>query len=380
MKVTISVGGKFHAFHLAGQLEKRGYLSGIFTSYPWFALKDSNLPRDKVNCLAIKEILERVLPKIPFLSKKADTRYFTANFFDNQVAKRVKPCDIFVGASGYSLKTIEKIRRSFAAKVIIERVSSYTETYWDILRQEGDRLGIKLNFPSSRVIDKELQEYRQADYVAVPSLFAKQTFLANNFPESKLICMPWGVDVDVFRPILKGDNVFRIIGVGMRIIKGIHYLLQAVGELKLKNLELWLIGGGLEPSLEPFLKKYSGSFKYIGAIPQRDLYKYYSQGSLFVNFALEDGFSMAALEAIACGCAVICSDATGAKDVIRDGIDGFIVPSRDVEALKKKILYFYENMDICRQMGRQARENITNNFTWDDYGEKIINVYHNLLK
>jgi len=74
MKVTISVGGKFHAFHLAGQLEKRGYLSGIFTSYPWFALKDSNLPRDKVNCLAIKEILERVLSKIPFLSKKADTR------------------------------------------------------------------------------------------------------------------------------------------------------------------------------------------------------------------------------------------------------------------------------------------------------------------
>ena len=166
----------------------------------------------------------------------------------------------------------------------------------------------------------------------------------------------------------------------MRIIKGIHYLLQAVGELKLKNLELWLIGGDLEAPLEPFLKKYSGSFKYMGAIAQRDLYKYYSQGSLFVNFALEDGFSMAALEAIACGCAVICSDATGAKDVIRDGIDGFIVPSRDVEALKKKILYLYENMDICRQMGRKARENITNNFTWDDYGEKIINVYRNLLK
>ena len=81
---------------------------------------------------------------------------------------------------------------------------------------------------------------------------------------------------------------------------------------------------------------------------------------------------------MACGVAVICSDSVGAKDLIRDNIDGFIIPCRDTEKLKEKILYLYENPDICSSMGRSARENVANNFTWDNYGERIINTYHNL--
>ena len=62
MKVTISVGGKFHAFYLAGQLQRRGLLGDIFTPYPRFAVRSSKLPPDKVHCLILKEILERGCP------------------------------------------------------------------------------------------------------------------------------------------------------------------------------------------------------------------------------------------------------------------------------------------------------------------------------
>lgn len=380
IKVTISVSGKFHAFHLAGQLEKRGYLDRIFTSYPWLAVKDSGLPRRKVSCLISKEILERLLYKIPYLSEKTAVANYIADFFDNQVAARIKPCSIFVGAPRYSLNTIRKIRKSFPAKVIIERVSSHIQAYRNILLEEQERLGIKSNFIPSRVMEKELQEYQEADYIAVPSTFARQTFLNKNFSEDKLINMPWGVDTSTFRPIPKRDNVFRIISVGMRIIKGIHYLLRAVDELGLKGLELWLIGGSIDDGLKPFLKKYSKKFRYLGAIPQRQLYKYYSQGSLFVLFSLEDGFGMSLLEAMSCGLPVICSDSVGAKDVVRDTIDGFIVPTRDVSALKEKILYLYDNPHIRQRMGDSARENVTRNFTWDNYGDKVSNTYLNLLK
>jgi len=379
MKVAISVGGKFNAFHLAGQLQVRGYLGRIFTSYPWFAVKHSKIPRDKVSCLFLKEILERGLYKIPCLSNKIDIPYFIANFFDDQVAGRIEPCDIFIGASAYSLHTIRKIRSSFAAKVIIERVSSHTEAYWDILKEEYERLKIKLNLPSADVIEKELAEYQEADYIAVPSAFAKQTFLNKNFPESKLISIPWGVDIEAFRPVAKNDKAFRIIVVGMRVIKGIHYLLQAIDELKIKNLQLWLIGGMVDETLKPFLKKYSKIFRYLGAIPQSQLYKYYSQGSLSVLFSVEDGFGMTLSEAMACGLPVICSDSVGAKDIVRNNIDGFIVPTRDIEALKEKIIYLYENQDACREMGRQAQENVNKNFTWDNYGEKVVSVYRALL-
>lgn len=380
MKVTISVGGKFNAFYLARHLEEKGYLDRIFTSSPWFAVKDFRLPRNKVDCLVMKEILERLMHRIPYLSKKIDICRYIFNFFDNLVAARVKPCDIFIGSSGYSLFTLRKIRKTSPAKLILQRISSHIETYRDILIEEQERLGIGLDLPSPGVVNKELEEYTEADYILVPSTLVRRTFLDKNFLESKIIPIPWGVDIGIFKPIPKRDNVFRIICVGMRIIKGVHYLLQAIDELRIKNLQVWLIGGRVDNALIPFLKKYSKNFQYLGAIPQRELYKYYSQGSLLVLFSLEDGLGLASLEAMACGLPVIYSDMAGAKDVIRNNIDGLMVPARDVEALKEKILYLYENQNICQEMGRHAYENVTKNFTWDNYGQRVVNTLLNLLK
>ena len=82
---------------------------------------------------------------------------------------------------------------------------------------------------------------------------------------------------------------------------------------------------------------------------------------------------------MACGLPVICSEAVGAKDAVRDNLDGFIVPTRDIKALKEKILYLYENPHICQEMGRQARENVARNFTWDHYGKRVTGKYLNLL-
>jgi len=380
MNVTISVGGKFHAFYLAEQLQKKGLLGDIFTPYPRFALRGSKLPPDKVHCLIFKEVMERGLSRIPYLSSKLEVPCYAANIFDRQVARRVKPCDIFVGWSGFSLHTLRRIRGTFAAKIILEHNIVHIGAQRDILRAEEENLGIKLSMFGDGFIEKELREYEEADYIAVPSTLSKQTFLDKGFSPEKIICVPHGVDVDKFRPASKSDNRFRIIAVGMRAIKGIHYLLKAVDELKIKDLELWLIGGAVDPELKPFLKKYSGSFKYLGAIPNSELYKYYSQGSVSALFSLSDGFGFALSEAMACGVAVICSDSVGAKDLVRDNIDGFIIPTRDTEKLKEKILYLYENPNICLNMGRSARENVANNFTWDNYGERVISIYHNLLK
>jgi len=375
MKVTISVGGKFHAFHLAGQLEKRGYLDMIFTSYPWFAVKDSSLPRNKVKCIPSKEILDRGWRKIPYLGRKIDITPFLFDYFDDQVAKRLKPCGIFVGASGYSLRSIKRVRSLSPAKVIIECVSGHIHADLDILNQEEERLGVRLTRFSSYVVEKTLEEYNQADYIVVPSAFSRQTFLDKGFPEEKIICVPWGVDTELFRPSFKKDSAFRIIVVGMRTIKGIQYILQAVNELRLKDLEVCLIGGSADEGARAIMKKHPGNFRYLGAVPQRELRKHYSQGSLSVLFSLSDGFGMALLEAMACGLPVICSDRVGAKRAIRENIDGYVVPARDVKTLKEKINYLYENQEVCRQMGKRARENMVNNFTWGHYGEKVIAAY-----
>jgi len=374
MRVTISVGGKFHAFRLAKELEDNGHLERIFTSYPWFSLKDSGVSRKKVTCLIAKEIVEKASYKIPRLTTGSRVSSFASNIFDWQVSRRIQPCDIFVGWSSFALYTLRRARGLFPLKVILERGSCHIETQRDILNEERRRLGIMISRPCRQMVEKELLEYQEADYISVPSSLAKGTFLSRGIPEEKIIQIPLGVDTRCFRPIPKQDNRFRVIFVGPSIVKGLHYFLQAIDELNLKGLEVWLVGGVVKDVI-PFFKKYSTHFKHLGIIPNKDLYQYYSQASLFVNFALEDGFAMALLEAMACGLPVICSENTGAKDVVREGIDGFILPARNTEALKEKITYFYRYPDKAKEMGRQARLRVESGFTWENYGERIIRAY-----
>jgi glycosyltransferase involved in cell wall biosynthesis len=160
--------------------------------------------------------------------------------------------------------------------------------------------------------------------------------------------------------------------------KGVHYLLEAFSSLRLKNAELWLIGHIFD-DLKESLKKHEGNYKIIGHIKNDDLHKYYSQGSVCVLPSLDDGFNKVMLEAMACGLPVIITANTGAGDVIDDNIDGFIIPIRDTESLKKKIMYMYENQNICEQMGQKAKDKIKQKFTIENYTERMLAACNGLL-
>jgi glycosyltransferase involved in cell wall biosynthesis len=63
--------------------------------------------------------------------------------------------------------------------------------------------------------------------------------------------------------------------------------------------------------------------------------------------------------------------------VVRNNIDGFVIPIRDIETLKEKILFFYQNEDKRKEMGKSAREHVEN-FTWERYGERLIKFYQSI--
>ena len=92
-----------------------------------------------------------------------------------------------------------------------------------------------------------------------------------------------------------------------------------------------------------------------------------------------EAFGIVYVEAMACGLPVICTPNTGGEDVIREGLDGFILPIRDVKALEERILYLFEHPEDSRVMGLAAKERVESGFTWDDYGEKVISRYRKLL-
>jgi starch synthase len=138
-----------------------------------------------------------------------------------------------------------------------------------------------------------------------------------------------------------------------------------------------LLVGDLDPEMRPVLERYRDWFEHRSAVPKMELARYYGESSVFVLPSLSDSFGLVVIEAMACGLPVIVSDATGASETVSDGVEGFVVPVRDVEALKQKILLLYEDAGRRAEMGRAARWK-AQQMTWEAYGRRAVGFYERL--
>ncbi len=381
MKITIIVGGRFHAFNLAEELDAKGCLKQLITSYPkGYINKHFKIELDRVISIKLKEILSR----IPILNNILSNKI--SNYFETSASKYFDPSntDILIGWSGFSLKSFQKAK-SYKCLKVLERGSTHIEFQKEILLKEYNLLKVKPDVPNNYIIKKEIQEYELADFISVPSEFAKKTFIERGIDKKKIIKIPYGVDIKQFnRENLqdKKDDKFRIIYVGNSSVrKGIIYLLKAFAELNLDGSEL-LIVGGVEKSLYPIIKNYfkNGKIKHIKSQKQNNLKKYYNISKLFITCSIEEGLSMVQLQAMACGLPVISTVNAGAEEIVSNQLNGYILPIRDIEALKEKIKYLYQNPEVLKTMGCKAKEKSRNHFTWKEYGSKVISNYQNLLK
>ncbi|MES9955628.1 MAG: glycosyltransferase family 4 protein [Sedimenticola sp.] len=379
MKVTIAVNGRFHGFDLAAQLHVKGHLRLLITTYPYYKVKEWGIPREKVYSLVFLEVYKRLIKKFPDKLKN----WFSCKqvqLFDYFVSFLLpRDTEIFVGWSASSLKAIKKAK-SFGAVTVLERGSSHMRYQNKILAEEYKLQSLRFTGHHPVITNREISEYEIVDYISIPSKFVKRTFLEQGISESKLIHNPYGVDLSDFYRLKKEDEVFRIIFAGGLIIrKGVQYLLQAFYELNLEKSELWLLG---TPSkeMERYIQKYNNGHVILhGHQPQSKLNWFYSQCSAFCHPSIEEGLSMVQIQAMSCCLPLICTTNTGGDDLVDNNVNGFVVDIRDINGLKEKITYLYENKKIAEQMGLSACEKVRSGFSWRDYGERMINEYDKIL-
>jgi len=380
MNVSVFCLAKFHAFYLAEQLHKHQALDHLYTSfYGKIASKQNNenidLPYAKVRTHLLLAFM--AYTRNPF----SELRLW--QLFGEWAARYIENEDIVVSWGLAALPIIEQAKQRNIIS-IVERGSAHVRVQRDILLEEYEAYGqptdaLMRSFSPQRM-ERELLEYEMVDYISVPSQFAKRSFVEQGVPEAKIIKINYGVNLSRFHQIPKQDNVFRVIYAGaMTLRKGIQYLLKAFADLNLPNAELWLIGN-ISSETETFFKRYEGSFRHFGAMPMHELHKYYAQGSVFGICSLEEGMAMVQPQAMSCGLPLICTTNTGGDDMITDGVEGFVVPIRNVEAIKEKLLYLYENHEICVAMGQAAKRKVQQGLSWDDYGRSVMEAYEGLLK
>ena len=382
MKICISSGGRFHSYYLAQQLNKRGYLSQIITTYPKFLLNQYINDISLINSFYFKEIYQRLFFRLPNLIKNIyNPQFFLSELFDEFSEKKLKKCDLFIGWSSFSEKTILKAK-SFGAKTVLERGSSHIIFQNDILKLEYKKNNITNGLlPHPKIIEKELREYESSDFIMVPSSFAKDTFIKRKIKAKKVLQLPYGVDLLEFYPEKKFDNKFRVIFCGsISIRKGSHYLIQAFQSLNLKNAELWLVGE-VQFCLKQILKNIlsSSDIKFFKPVRQKELRWFYNQSNVFVLPSLEEGMATVLLQAMSCSLPIICSKNSGGGDLISSGEGGFVLKTISIEEIKKSILYIYENTKEGKIMGEKNLKKIKKNYTWNNYGNNIISIYKKII-
>ncbi len=377
MRVCIGSGSRFWAFDLARQMHRLGHLARLYTAIPRGMV--DTLLRGKVSTFPWLMAPSVALARLCRTAVPREIDWMVTSTFGSWVARRLEACDVFHSISGYGLRAHRVARQRYGALTVCDRGSSHILYQDEILAEEHSLWKVPYRRIDPRVVDRELREYEECGLITVPSDFAYRTFIEKGVAKEKLRLVPYGVDLSLFRPVPKRDKVFRVIYVGaLSLRKGIPYLLQAVEALGLPGFELWLIGG-LEPHIKPILQKHAGSFRYLGAVPRTKLFSYYSQGSVFVMASVEEGLALVQAQAMACGLPVVATTNTGAWSLFTDGREGFIVPIRDPEAIREKIVYLYEHPDLRDAMAQAARERVQHLGGWDDYGSSMLSVYEEAL-
>ncbi len=354
------------AYQAVKAIDKHNYLKKVIT----IGRSKVELNRDKIiNIFYPKRI------KLPHLDAKR--WYYLRNlYFDRRVRNLLKEgCDIFHGWNSQCLSSLKEAKER-GIVTIVERSSSHILTQMELIKEEYGTYGIKIKPELDMVIERCLKEYEVADYISVPSRFVYDSFLKRGLDRKKLILIPLGVDTENYGPGEKKDKVFRVLFMGqISLRKGVQYLLKAFSELKLKNAELLLVGG-IGKDIKKIFEEYEKRVNLKHIPWSNDLENICRQSSIFVSPSIEEGSALVNYIAMACGLPVITTFNSGSP--VRDGEDGFLVPIRDVEALKEKILYFYERPQEIKAMGTSAREEIEN-YTWEKYGKQLIKVYERIV-
>jgi glycosyltransferase involved in cell wall biosynthesis len=161
---------------------------------------------------------------------------------------------------------------------------------------------------------------------------------------------------------------FRVLFVGrITQAKGISYLIKAFGKLGISRSELVLLGR-IVGSNAPW--RDERRVRHVPHVPRWMLPDHYRAAHVFVLPSLIEGFPLTALEAMACGIPPIVSEHTFAHDVITDGVNGYVVPIRDSDAIAERLEHLQRYPDARRAMGAAARRT-AEELSWVAFGSRV---------
>lgn len=235
--------------------------------------------------------------------------------------------------------------------------------------------------------------FAMADRIIAVSEWVKYDIAKYMINKDKIIPVHNGINVNSFTPQGR-TNVRNKYGIGNkpmllfvgRVItqKGLDYLIDAMPLIleKHPDTKLLLIGrGNLLDHLKGKVKdmKLEDSVLFSGYISEEMLIEAYGTCDLFVLPSVWEVLPIAILEAMSSGRPVVCTNAGGNRELVRDGKNGYVVPMRNPEALAGRVNELLSSPETMKQMGAMSRKMAEEEFDWKLIAAKTKKVYEDLI-
>ena len=225
--------------------------------------------------------------------------------------------------------------------------------------------------------------WRDADALVAVSnglrSYAKETS-----PDLPIQVISNAIDLSAFTPAPQRDTngLVRLLYVGrFNVFKNVETLVEAVGKLSQMDVgefELNLVGEGEQrPVLERIVSELglTRRVNFAGWVARDQIADHYRLADVFVTATTWEGMPNTVLEAMACGLPIVGTQASGLHELVRDGLNGYLVPTKDPEALAQALARLMGDGYERRRMGRESRRLAEREFAWEYIAAQYLEVY-----
>lgn len=219
----------------------------------------------------------------------------------------------------------------------------------------------------------------QADVVFCASSFTRRSLVETGV-KCPILVVPYGVDSDRYAvrsspPDNPRLTVSFVGQAGQR--KGLVDLLVAAKRSGV-DLELVIVSRGAIPT--EFSACLEGvRHRHLRGLSDADTWEQVRRSDLFALPSVAEGFGLVLLEAMSCGVPIVATTSTGAPDIIREGVEGFIIPPGDPDALAALFARIATRRDELGAMGVAARRR-AEELNWRAFRQSTVAAYRQALE
>jgi glycosyltransferase involved in cell wall biosynthesis len=300
--------------------------------------------------------------------------HLEAAAFDTWASLRLPAADVFCGWLGAAARTLRRAR-AMGTPTVLDCPCSHPTSRLGLLREEAERWGVAWRPPSWNH-DRLVLELGEANRVLVPSDFVRDSLIEAGLPAAKLVRLPFGVDLERFHPPqpkgapdARPSRPFRVLFAGQVCLrKGVPDLLDAWRRLGWRDAELAVVGD-LRPDFSELRGRWADAPGVRFLPHSSEIPELLRQCDVFALPTIEEGSARVAQEALATGRPVVTTPHAGSW--VRDGVEGFMVPIRDPDALADALQRLRDDEPARAEMGRAARRR-AEAFPWQRYRRRLV--------